>query len=799
MVNKVNRRISAKLLVTLAIFILVLGSTINYWFYQESKSQLVQSMEREVDEKLSNIVSLSSYYIAHFENELIAELGKSAMLDKEVKYLLITGSVNHPYFQAGSLEHGDLRLFRRELSYTGNKIGSIEIGLDMTRHNQELSKALWFTISAVVFTIFMLSSALFVVFRLQLLAEIKRAKSEELLLRRSALELEQQVEMRTHDLLLSNRRLNENINERIYAERALYKEKEQLQVTLHSINEAVITTDVEGCVTYLNPIAEQLTGWSNAEAKGRFSHELFRVIDELTGSDVEDPVHACLQDEKAESISIHNVLINRHNKQIAVIDTAAPMRDCEQHIIGVVLAFRDVSEERRLRQQLMFQAKHDELTGLINRREFEQYLTNALASTKDEGQTHALLYLDLDQFKLVNDTCGHFAGDALLRQLSMLLHGTIRTTDTLARLGGDEFGVILDNCSLQRATEISQDVLETVRNFRFVWVDRPFEIGVSIGLVMIDADSKETASIMSAADMACYAAKDLGRNRVHLYQESDEELSKRQGEMHWASLISKALEQNRMILFFQEICAVNTCNFTKHHCEILIRMLDNEGKIIPPGAFLPAAERYNLILSIDRWVIDTLFCYYAEHRNSLLAEENYLFSINLSGASLNDVGFGDYICEQADRFEVPPTAICFEITETVAVANLIKANDFISKLKEKGFSFSLDDFGCGFSSFSYLKNLPVNYLKIDGSFVKDIANNEIDYAMVSAINEIGQVMNIKTIAEYVEDAEILAAISELKINYAQGFYLHKPSPLNLLGSDKIDFSKIQAACALSAV
>ncbi len=791
MLNQVDRRISSKLLVTLAIFILVLGSFVNYWFYQESKSQLIQSMEREVDEKLSNITSLSSYYISHFENELVVELGKSVMRDQEVKYLLITGLATHPYFKAGSLEQTNFRLFRRELSYRGKKVGSVELGLDMTRHNQEVSKALWFTISSVVFTIFILSSALFIFFKIQLLAEMKRAKREELLLRRSALELEQQVEKRTHDLVLSNKKLNENINERIDAERALHNEKERLQVTLHSIKEAVITTDVEGRVTYLNPIAEQLTGWVNAEAKGKLSSELFRIIDELTGNDVEDPVHACLQDEKTENVSIHNVLINRYDEQIAVIDTAAPMRDCEQKIIGVVLALRDVSEERRLQQQLMFQARHDELTGLINRREFEQRLTDTLASAKEEGKVHAVLYLDLDQFKLVNDTCGHFAGDALLRQLTMLLHGKIRVTDTLARLGVDEFGVILDDCSLQCATKTSQDLLEMVRGFRFVWVDRPFDISVSIGLIMVDAESKEISRIMSAADMACYAAKDLGRNRVHIYEESDEALSRRQGEMHWASLISQALEQDRMMLYFQEICAVNSSDATEHHCEILIRMQDEEGRIILPGAFLPAAERYNLILSIDRWVIETLFSYYAEHCNSLFAEENYLFSINLSGASLNEEGFDNYICEQAARFKVPPTAICFEVTETVAVANLMKANDFISKLNEKGFSFSLDDFGCGFSSFSYLKNLPVNYLKIDGSFVKDIVNNEVDYAMVSAINDIGHVMNIKTIAEYVGDAEILAAISELKINYAQGFYLHKPSPLMSLKSDKISLSQIQ--------
>ncbi len=775
--KQTSKSISVQFLLKVAILLLAIGGGVNYWFYTDSKIQLNHIIEKEATEKLNHIASLTDYYLFHFENELIAELGKSVMLDKKVKYLSIAGTKRRPYFKAGNLKHKNIRLFKRTILRGVTRIGTIELGLDMTDHLNETQKTLWFTISSVLFTIFSLGGAIFLFFRTQVLVQMEHVEQEEALLRQSALELERRVDERTRDLVLSNKKLNQNVQERLQVEQALHKEKEQLQVTLQSIREAVITTDAQGKVTFLNPIAEQLTGWKNGEAKGKLPHQLYTIIDELSGQTLEDPAMLCLRHGVAESVGIHNVLINRYGKHIAIINTAAPMHDHDNNIIGSVLAFRDVSEERKLRQQLMHQAKHDELTGLVNRREFEACLIDALIRAKEESAVHAVIYLDLDQFKVVNDTCGHVAGDALLKQLTMLLRAKIRLTDTLSRLGGDEFGVILNNCSLKQAHKVSVDLLETIRDFRFIWDGKPFELGVSIGLVMVDEESKDISSIMSAADLACYAAKDLGRNRVHIYEESDEDLAKRHGEMHWVSMISQALKEDRFILYKQEIQSADMVQDAEKHFEVLIRMRGDDGKIIPPGAFLPAAERYNLMPSVDRWVIRTLFTHYARHRCDYSEHGNHLFSINLSGSTISDESMIDYICEQADAFRIPPEAICFEITETVAVANLTKANIFIAVLKEKGFRFSLDDFGCGVSTFSYLKNLPVDYLKIDGGFVKDMVQDKIDHAMVSAINDIGHVMNIKTIAEFVENDDTLVALKKLNVDYVQGFFLHKPSPL----------------------
>ena len=777
MSEQARKSISVRFLVNLAVLLLMIGGVVNYWFYTDSMRQLNSFIEKEAEEKLNHITSLTDYYIFHFENELIVELGKTMMRDEKVKYLSIVDTKGRPYFLAGDLEHRDIRLFKRKIHRGIKRIGNVELGLDMSGHLKEKQKAFWFTISSVLFTIFTLGGAIFIFFRTQIVTEMKRAEQEEILLRQSAQELEQRVDERTRDLLRSNKKLNDNVKERLRVEYALHKEKEQLQVTLQSIKEAVITTDVQGRVTYLNPIAEQLTGWKNEEAKGKFTTQLYTIIDELTGKRLEDPVAFCLRKDVTGSVGIHNVLINRDEKHIAITDTAAPMRDRENNIVGIVLAFRDVSEERKLRQQLMYQAKHDELTGLVNRREFDACLTNSLIQAKEESAMHAVIYLDLDQFKVVNDTCGHVAGDALLKQLTMLLHTKIRHTDTLARLGGDEFGVILNNCTLKQARKVSMDLLETIRDFRFIWDERPFELGVSIGLVMVDENSKDISTIMSAADLACYAAKDLGRNRIHIYEESDEDLAKRHGEMHWVSMISQALKEDRFILYKQEIRAVDLEQDTGKHYEILIRMKDENDKIIPPGAFLPAAERYNLMPSIDRWVIHTLFAHYAGYGKDYQQQREPLFSINLSGSTISDDGMMEYICEQADRFNVSPQVICFEITETVAVANLIKANTFIEGMKQKGFRFSLDDFGCGVSSFGYLKNLPVDYLKIDGGFVRDMVKDEVDHAMVSAINDIGHVMKLQTIAEYVEDGEILTALNQINVDYVQGYFLHEPVPL----------------------
>jgi len=439
----------------------------------------------------------------------------------------------------------------------------------------------------------------------------------------------------------------------------------------------------------------------------------------------------------------------------------------------------DVRQSRKLALQLFHQASHDSLTNLYNRLSFENKLNSLLAEAELES-SHALLYVDLDQFKIVNDTCGHTAGDELLRQLASMLQESIRRNDILARLGGDEFGILLINCDINRAVELAEKIRHAVKEYRFTWLDSTFEVGASIGVVEINADNLNASNIMSAADLACYAAKDGGRNCVHVYEPTDIELLKRHGEMHWTTMITQALEQGRFVLYHQPICAISEESDTVEHWEILVRMKDKDGNIIAPGFFIPAAERYNKMHSIDRWVIRNVFLAISKGCFQVKNNAKRLLSINLSGASLSDKTALEYIRETGREFKINFSEICFEITETVAISNLSKATELMRELKKLGCSFSLDDFGSGLSSFGYLKNLPVDYIKIDGSFVKDMAGDPIDRAMVVAINQIGHVMKIQTIAEWVENEETLLLLRQLGVDFAQGYHTGKPAPVKLM-------------------
>ena len=579
-------------------------------------------------------------------------------------------------------------------------------------------------------------------------------------------------------------RLEEQIRNRL--EQELFEEKELAQVTLRSIGDAVITTDAESKIRFLNPVAEKLTGWSQQSAQGKPLTEVFQIINEITREPVENPVEKALREGNIVSLAKDSVLISRNGSEFAVEDSAAPIRTLDGEIIGAVMVFHDTSTTRFLARQLSWQASHDALTGLVNRREFENCLAQTLAFAKTQNQQHALCYLDLDQFKIVNDTCGHIVGDELLRQVTTLFQAHVRSSDTLARLGGDEFGILLNHCSLESALVIAKMLRESIEAFRFVWQDKTFKIGVSIGLVEINQKSESVTSVLSAGDAACYAAKNNGRNRVHIYQADDTELTQQQGEIQWVARITQALEENRFCLYYQPIVPITQSENGEHyeHYEVLLRLVDEVGNLISPIAFMRSAERYNLMQTLDRWVICTLFATQGQHYREMwkccqLEKVNCgcLYAINLSGASINDEQFIEFLHEQFALYEIPPALICFEITETVAIANLAKAAQFICSLRELGCHFALDDFGSGMSSFAYLKNLPVDFLKIDGSFIQNIVDDPIDLAMVEAINQIGHVMGIKTIAEFVENQEILAKITALGVDYAQGYGIAKPRPL----------------------
>ncbi len=566
-----------------------------------------------------------------------------------------------------------------------------------------------------------------------------------------------------------------DMTDRRQAATDLFAEKERALVTLASIADGVVTTDTDGWVEYLNPVAEQLTGWTTATARGLPIRAILRMVDETSRKLAPDPIEMVLREERTIEATSTILLVRNDGTEVPIMQSAAPIRARSGEISGVVLVLHDVSRERQYVAKLSYQASHDSLTGLINRGEFERRLSLALKSAAQLGRHHAVMYLDLDQFKVVNDTCGHAAGDQLMRQVSAVLQRRLREGDTLARLGGDEFGVLLENCAPDNALRIADGLRQTIMECHFAWETRSFNIGVSIGLVNVEDGLFTLTDVLSAADAACYMAKDKGRNRVQVYHAGDTELSTRQGEMEWIGRLQKALDEDRFVLYSQDIAGLDPSRNLGDHCEILIRMLDERGELVPPMAFIPAAERYNLMPSIDRWVIRNAFAIIARQQAET-GSGPAIFAINLSGASIGDERFLDYVREQFDHFAVAPQSICFEITETAAIAKLDKATFFINQLKSLGCLFSLDDFGAGMSSFAYLKHLPVDFLKIDGGFVKDMADDLIDRAMVEAINSIGHVMGKQTIAEFVDGEKVIRLLRELKVDFAQGYGIAKPRP-----------------------
>jgi len=552
---------------------------------------------------------------------------------------------------------------------------------------------------------------------------------------------------------------------------AMSEQKLRAETTLTSIADGVITISNSGKIKYMNPSAEQQTGWTFDAAKDRPAESVFHAFDlqtqmPLTTSNILQAI------SNSTHLGQEIMLVDRAGKSHPVYCRTSPVHDDAHQPFGAVLIFSDQSERWALESELMHQASHDSLTDLLNRHEFERRLQHVIDRAHRESSEHAMLYLDLDRFQLVNDTCGHVAGDELLRQTAQLLQRGIRSGDSIARLGGDEFGVLLEYCPGEQAKRVGEQLLKLTGDYRFVWEDRTFGIGVSLGLVPI---VKSTANVVAAirdAENACFVAKQAGRNRMRIFSEDDEQLAQRRGEMQWVDRIDGALERDEFVLFTQSIEPTGTDDAEGIHFEVLIRMLHENGDIIPPGQFLPAAERYDLITRIDRWVISNTLQWLSRH--PLLIPAVNLCSINVSGQSLGDSSFLPFIIEQLDTFDVPAECICFEVTETATIANLSSAMVLMNTLKRRGCAFALDDFGSGLSSFAYLKNLPVDFLKIDGMFVKEMLEDPLDLAMVRSINEIGQTMKMQTIAEFVETDELRAQLSAIGVNYVQGYGIGKP-------------------------
>ncbi|HPF25580.1 MAG TPA: PAS domain S-box protein [Steroidobacteraceae bacterium] len=560
-----------------------------------------------------------------------------------------------------------------------------------------------------------------------------------------------------------------DITERKRAEQAVFAERDRAQVTLQSIGDAVISTDADGRIDYLNPVAERLTGWSLAEARGAPVDEVLVLVDESSRAPQAALLGRVLTNGEAMQPSDARVLVNRQEQDVAIQDSASPIRNRDGQITGSVIVFSDVTHERRLKRALSYQASHDALTGLINRREFDLRLEMAVATARHNQAEFALLYVDLDQFKLINDTCGHSAGDRLLRDITGLLQTRVRAADTIARLGGDEFGVLLENCSIEQAEKVAENVREAIHDYRFNWSDSKLSVGASIGVVQINSDTVSAAAALSAADVACYAAKDGGRNRVHVYE--TDAGSNRHREMQWVSRITRGVEENRLRLFSQQIVALGSARPIADFHELTVRLRDETGSIVMPNEFIPAAERYNIMSMVDGWVVARAI--ELLHKRIARNEPVPVLAVNLSGTTLSNEDFLEFLITRlAD--ERLARGLCFEITETAAVSSLANAVYFMRELKARGCRFALDDFGSGLSSFMYLKTLPVDFLKIDGQFIAQVERDSVDRSMVEAIAKVGEALGIETIAERVETAGTLDVLRGIGVDYVQGFHLQHP-------------------------
>lgn len=552
------------------------------------------------------------------------------------------------------------------------------------------------------------------------------------------------------------------------------EENQRAAVTLHAIGEAVITTDASGVVEYLNPMAERLTGWASAEACGLPVERIFNVIDEQSRAPAENLLSRCLQQEPAVKAEQHTLLVNRHGAELAIEETIAPIRTGQGELLGAVIVFKDVTQQRSLTMELRHRAEHDALTGLVNRREFEKRLGHAIAASKTHGANNALCYLDLDQFKAINDSVGHAAGDELLRQIATVMMAQVRDRDTLARLGGDEFALLLTNCPIEKALEIAESLVAEIGDYRFVWEGRPFHIGVSIGVVAITGVADSVAELLIQADGACYNAKKQGRNRVHLCLREAGVKARHQSEWIRASSLTNALEHGRFLLYNQPVVPLLKHEGEAVHQELLVRLLGHEGEVVLPRIFIPTAERYGLMAAIDRWVIRTAFQRYHE---IFAATPNTEIAINLSAKSIDDGALPEFVRQQFVASGISPERVCFEVSETTVIQNFNQAKQFILAMKSEGCRISLDDFGSGLSSFTYIRKLPIDYLKIDGSVVQGMLKNPLDHALVEAINNIGHTMAVRTVAKWVESDAHVERLRALGIDYAQGFAIRSPCSL----------------------
>ncbi len=567
-----------------------------------------------------------------------------------------------------------------------------------------------------------------------------------------------------------------DITHRKSLETSLGRGKLQARITLESIGEGVITTDRNGTIDYMNEAAEQLIGGTRSAGLGKRLLDLISLVDEVDRSSLGDPVAKCLSERRRVNLGRRAFLLSKQaEREFSTELTASPIRGPDGQVAGCVVIFHDVSELRGLAREMSYQASHDALTGLVNRAEFERRLETALDAARGEGVGHVVCYLDLDRFKLVNDTGGHIAGDNLLREIGALLKQRVRDSDTVARVGGDEFAMLLAGCPLDKAQQIAEDVVQSVAAHQFAWQDRVFDIGVSIGLVEVGKDSGSAESVLSAADSACYVAKQKGRGRTHVYSTRDEVTARERGEIQWLQRLQRALKENGFELYVQPIVAMGGRNRTGPAAEVLLRMRDESGGSIVPARFLPSAERYQLMSHIDRWVVQTTLAAIAGGAPHLPAGRTC--NINLSAQTLGDDDFLEFVVDVLDHTGVSPDRICFEVRESAVVSQLDQAQRFINVLHGIGCRFALDNFGSGIGSFANLKTLSLDYLKIDGMYTRNLDTDTVNREMVAAMVKLARTLDFEVVAEQVEDQSSFEALRELGVDFVQGYAVEKPRPL----------------------
>lgn len=563
--------------------------------------------------------------------------------------------------------------------------------------------------------------------------------------------------------------------------RKLKQQERWLSAVLHSVEDGIIATGRDGFIQFMNPVAQVITGWDESEVSSHTLAEVFPIVQDRDGRPVALPEIGNTSKDMYPVLFKNCSLTNKKSAVIHIEGSLGIIKDRYGNTEGQVLAFRDTTEMQRLSDTISYQASHDTLTGLANREEFSGRLEMILQNAKQHDSFHSLVYLDIDQFRVINDICGHTAGDELLLKTTRIIRSVVRSSDLSARLGADEFGILLEDAKIDQAVEIAKRLQARLMGDKLIWEKHVFNINTSIGIVPIDGTSESTHAVLAAADDACFIAKDEGGNKIKIYSNEENRFAQRRGEMQWISRLTKALEDDRFILYHQPIVPLDPGKQAIKKSEILIRMIDTEDNIIMPADFIPAAERYNLMPAIDRWVIHSAFRSFKSLEDSFEGRRNpFTLSINLSAAFLADESSLDYIHYEFQEYGISPEAFCFEITETAAITNMERATQFIHDMKKTGCTFALDDFGSGFSSFNYLRELPVDYLKIDGIFVKNMHEDSISHAMVEAINSLGHFIGIQTIAEFVANEAIISKLREIGVNYAQGFHVGRPAPLEEL-------------------